>query len=529
MGGLVLLLVAVTYGAFSRRLDRLWISAPMVFVAAGLAIGPDGADLLHLEGGSHVVLSFTELTLAALLFTDATTVPLRAVKGDAGVPGRLLSVGLLLTMVLGAVTAMLVVPGVSWAEAALIAVVLAPTDAALGMAVVTDKAVPVRIRRALNIESGLNDGIATPFVTVFLAVVVGETASQGGSPVLDAFVQIAIAIGVAVVVGAAGGRLLAWGTQRAWSSHTSRQLFVLALAFVAYVGAVELGGNGFVAAFVAGLVFGAVDEGNRAAVTFTEDVALIASLLVWVIFGAYFAGPVLTGGLNLPAVAYALLSLTLIRLLPVSIALMGKGFRPLTTGFMGWFGPRGLASVVFTLIAVEDLRGTGIETPLFEVATWTILLSVFLHGLTARPLSAAYGARMQSAGDDLPELGFPDPACGVTSSGRPSGAYGLHDHGADGTTKRTPLQRWTPASRYCRHSPTFVAALRPRGGHRAGSDPRAAGDGVRRARRRPGGERPVHDDRLSGRLRGLRPLQDPGAGPDSSVAPLIFAAIARCW
>ena len=130
--------------------------------------------------------------------------PLRVLKGDAGVPGRLLSVGLLLTLVLGSGRRNGVVPGLSWAEAALIAAVLAPTDAALGMAVVTDKAVPVRIRRALNIESGLNDGIATPFVTVFLAVVVGETTSQGGSPVRDALVQILIAIAVAIVVGGIG-------------------------------------------------------------------------------------------------------------------------------------------------------------------------------------------------------------------------------------------------------------------------------------------------------------------------------------
>ena len=205
MGGLILLLVAVAYGAFSRLLDRVWISAPMVFVAAGLLIGPEGADLLHVEGGSETVLTFTELTLATLLFADATTVPLRRLKADAGVPGRLLSVGLLLTLVLGAVVAMLVVPGLTWAEAALIAAVLAPTDAALGMAVVTDKAVPVRIRRALNIESGLNDGIATPFVTVFLAVVIGEVADEGGSPVLDALVQIGIAIVVAIVIGARGG------------------------------------------------------------------------------------------------------------------------------------------------------------------------------------------------------------------------------------------------------------------------------------------------------------------------------------
>lgn len=410
MGGLILLLVAVAYGAFSRRLDRLWISAPMVFVAAGLAVGPEGADLLHVAGGTHTVLSFTELTLAALLFADATTVPLHALKGDGGVPGRLLSVGLLLTLVLGAVVAMIVVPGVGWADAALIAAVLAPTDAALGMAVVTDKAVPVRIRRALNIESGLNDGIATPFVTVFLAVVVGETTGKEGSPVVDALIQIAIAIAVAIAVGMAGGRLLVLATQRAWSSHTSRQIFVLALAFVAYVGSVELGGNGFVSAFVAGLVFGAVDEGNRAAITFTEDVALFASLLVWVVFGAYFAGPVLGGGVDASAVVYAVLSLTVIRIVPVALALRGKRFRPLTTGFMGWFGPRGLASVVFTLIAVEELQDTTIETPLFEVATWTILLSVILHGLSARPLSAAYGARVRSGAADSPELvDLPEP------------------------------------------------------------------------------------------------------------------------
>ncbi|MFZ0323618.1 MAG: cation:proton antiporter [Actinomycetes bacterium] len=410
VGALILLVVAVGYGAFSRRLDRLWISAPMVFVAAGLALGPEGADLLDVQGGSHVVLSFTELTLAALLFADATTVPLQDLKGDANVPVRLLSVGLLLTLGLGALVAMLVVPGVTWAEAALIAAVLAPTDAALGMAVVTDKAVPVRIRRALNIESGLNDGIATPFVTVFLAVVVGEVTAEGGSPVADALRQIAIAVVVAVVVGVLGGRVLVAVTKRSWSSHTSRQLFVLTLAFVAYVGSVELGGNGFVSAFVAGLVFGAVDEGNRAAISFTEDVALFASLLVWVIFGSYFAGPVLAGDFDTSAVVYAVLSLTLIRMVPVGVALLGTGFRTLTSGFMGWFGPRGLASVVFTLIAVEDLQGTKIDTPLFQVATWTILLSVVLHGLTARPLSANYGAKIRSGPDDLPELiEMPEP------------------------------------------------------------------------------------------------------------------------
>ena len=172
----------------------------------------------------------------------------------------------------------------------------------------------------------------------------------------------------------------------------------------------HLGGNGFVSAFVAGLVFGAVDEGNKKAITFTEDVGMFASLLVWTVFGAFFVGPVLAGGFARSSVVYAVLSLTLIRMAPVAVALLGAGFRPLTVGFMGWFGPRGLASVVFSLIAVEDLTGSAVDVPLLEVATWTILLSVLLHGLTARPLAAAYGARINAGPDDQPELvDVPEP------------------------------------------------------------------------------------------------------------------------
>ena len=433
--------------------------------------------------------------MAALLFADATTVPLRRLKGDAGVPGRLLSVGLLLTLVLGAVVAMLVVPGLTWAEAALIAAVLAPTDAALGMAVVTDKAVPVRIRRALNIESGLNDGIATPFVTVFLAVVVGEIASEGGSPVLDALVQIAIAIVVAIVVGGVGGRLLVWSTQRGWSSHTTRQLFVLALAFVAYVGAVELGGNGFVSAFVAGLVFGAVDEGNRKAITFTEDVAMFASLLVWTVFGAFFVGPVLAGGFAASSVVYAVLSLTLIRMAPVAVALLGEGFRPLTMGFMGWFGPRGLASVVFTLIAVEDLQG----------ARSTRRCSRWPPGRSSCRSCCTGSPRARSPRRTAP---------GSTRAGRPAGARRCarapraapsatdKHRGVELTWTRTEHRAGSAAEVGARHRgdahlQAFVAPLRPHRRNRARSNPRAAGDGVRRARRGPAGQRAVHDDRLS--------------------------------
>ena len=403
-GATILLVITLTYGLLAGRLDRWSISAPMVFVAAGWALGPDGTGLLELSLDSEVVLTFTEITLAALLFADATSVPLREVEGDARLPGRLLGIGLLLTIAIGTLVGWMLTPELGWAGAALIASVLAPTDAALGMAVVTDRAVPVRIRRALNIESGLNDGIATPFVTVFLAAVLSEEGLEEGSWILDAVVQIGLALLVAVVVGGLGAWLVSAASRRGWTSDMSEQLCVLALAVLAYVGAVAFGGNGFVSAFTAGLVFGAVGRPPREPVGFTEDASLFASFLVWVVFGASFVGPVVSGSVDASAIVYALLSLTIVRMVPVAIALAGMGFRPQTVAFMGWFGPRGLASVVFTLLAVEELRGAPVDLPLFEIATWTILFSVILHGVTARPLAAAFGRRVRAGDPGAPEL-----------------------------------------------------------------------------------------------------------------------------
>jgi NhaP-type Na+/H+ or K+/H+ antiporter len=411
VGGIVILtLVFAVYALLADRLDRLWISAPMVFVATGLVLGPDVSGLLDLSLDSEVVLSFTEITLAVLLFTDATTVPFRSAEGDAGVPGRLLGIGLLLTIAAGTLLGMVIIPEFGWAGAALIAAVLAPTDAALGMAVVSDRAVPVRIRRTLNIESGLNDGIATPFVTLFLAAFLSEEGTEGGSWLTDALTEIGLAIVVALIVGAIGGRLLSIASRRGWTSPTSRQLFALALAILSYIAAVEFGGNGFVAAFSAGLIFGAVTKVEHETTGFAEDAALFASFLVWVIFGGWFVGPVLAGSFDIEAVIYAVLSLTLVRMVPVAIALRGEGFRVSTIAFMGWFGPRGLASVVFTLIALEDFRGTDVDLPLLEIATWTILLSVILHGISARPLAKEYGSHIRAGDPAAPELvDVPEP------------------------------------------------------------------------------------------------------------------------
>ena len=404
MGGLTALaVVVVAYTLVASKLDRWWISGPMVFVAAGAILGPAGLNVLPLSVTNEVVLTVTELTLALLLFSDASTVRLREVEGDAGLPTRLLFVGLPLTILAGALVAHLVFPEIPWAAAALIATILAPTDTALGLAVVTNRSVPTRIRRALNVESGLNDGIATPFVTLFIAILAAEEGLGDRAWGLEALKQIGLAIIAAVVVGYIGGKLMVFAKDHGWTSDVSEQIAILALALLAYEGSVAIGGNGFVAAFAGGILFGAATRRRLdESVQFTETLGLSATFLVWSVFGALFLGALFTHGLSAQPVIYAILSLAVIRMVPVALALIGTRLRPATVVFMGWFGPRGLASVVFTLLAWEDIEHADGGGMLLQTATWTILLSVVLHGISASPLVARYGSYVASLGD-VPE------------------------------------------------------------------------------------------------------------------------------
>lgn len=385
----------------------------MVFVAVGAIVGSSMTGALEVNVGNEVALAITEITLALVLFADASSLSLRAVEGDAWTPGRLLVIALPLTMLAGTLVARGLFPEVGWAAAALIAVILAPTDAALGMAVVSNRSVPARIRRTLNVESGLNDGIATPFVVVLVTLLVAEERVEGGSWILESVGEVALALLAAAVVGGAGGLALMVARARGWTSPLSEQIATIALAFLSYELSTVIGGNGFIAAFVGGLLFGAASRHKlEARVEYTETTAVLASYVVWTIFGALFVGPVLSAGVEVRPVLYAIASLTVIRMLPVALTMAGGGFRPQTLLFLGWFGPRGLASVVFTLVAVEAL-GTGmpVSETVTAVVTWTVLLSVIAHGLTARPFAAAYGSYCSSLTDvpeakAVPEHGF---------------------------------------------------------------------------------------------------------------------------
>lgn len=407
MSGVALLagLIAL-YAALARRLDRWSITAAIVFTAAGIAFGARGIDVLPLSLDAESTKLLAELTLAVLLFADASTIDARAARRGAALTTRLLLVGLPLTIVLGTVAGALLFPSAGWAVAALLATILAPTDAALGMAVFANRAVPARMRLGLNVESGLNDGIAAPVVGFFLALVVSEEGAGTHRWVREALGEIALGVGIGVGVGLVGGRVLVAARRWGGTTATSEQVGVLALALLAYVGAHAGGGNGFVAAFVGGLALGAVTRGAlRDQIEFTETTGQVLTLLVWTLFGALLAAPALLDGLEWQPVAYAVLSLTVVRMLPVALALAGAGLRRETQLFMGWFGPRGLASVVFTLLAVIALEGHGDAGHTIALAaSWTVLLSVVAHGLTAGPLGRRYGARIRRAGPSAAEL-----------------------------------------------------------------------------------------------------------------------------
>ncbi len=406
-------LVAVVYAVVAGRLERWSIGGPLVFTLAGIALGPAGFAAIKSPSTGELVKEITELTLALLLFADASTLGLGHLRRHAGLPSRLLVVGLPLTIVLGGVLAYFTLPGVTVALALLIATILAPTDAALSLAVVSNPKVPLTVRNSLNVESGLNDGIATPIVTVLIAVVAAEEGATQGW-LLEATKTIAVALAVALVLGGSAGWLAVRARRSGWTSPTSEQFLVLTVALLCFLGTVRLDGNGFVAAFVGGLAFGAMSRRELSEATqYVETTGLFLSYGVWTLFGAVLVGPLLQHGWHASALVYAVLSLTVIRMVPVALSLIRARLDRDTVLFLGWFGPRGLASIVFLLLAVHDLdlKGTEIvaEAP-YEAVVWTILLSVVLHGVTATPFAAAYGR------GDHPEVG-PAPDHPVTPQG----------------------------------------------------------------------------------------------------------------
>ena len=404
--------VVAGYGALSRRLSATVLSGPLVFVLFGLAIGPLGLDLLNLNRDPTSTRMLLESALVLVLFTDAAAIRIRDLRREEFLPLRLLVAGLPATMALGWLLAWPLLPGLSMWELALVGIILAPTDAALGQQAVSNERVPALVRGGLEVESGLNDGLALPFFVLALAAA-GEGHGQPG--VVVTFLRALLLSGaVGLAAGWAGASLLRWSAARDWSGPDWRQFLTLAVPVIAYAVCVAADGSGFIGAWVAGLAFGsrlraapAHERGGLDALDptrsaqFTERAGLLLASLSFMAFGAVVLGPALQH-LTWRIVLYALISLTVVRMLPVAFALIGSGLRPASVGYIGWFGPRGLASLVFGLIALEEhLPGAALMS---GVIAMTVGLSVLLHGASAPFLGNRYGDWFARALRTAPDL-----------------------------------------------------------------------------------------------------------------------------
>jgi len=402
----VVALFILTFGLVSGRIQKTIISPPMVFVLFGLLVSKRVLGLIETSAENAFIQTLAELTLVLVLFTDASRIDLRLLRREHDLPIRLLSIGLPLTIISGALLAALIFDVLTFWEAFVLGVILAPTDAALGQAVVSLPKVPVRIRQALNVESGLNDGIALPFLLLFLSL---AGAAEQTQPAIYwarfSLLQLVLGPVVGIVVGYLGGKLVVRGTRSGWITHSFQGLSVLGLSVFAFALAELVGGNGFIAAFAAGLILG---NTSRSICTylfeFGEAEGQLLTLLTLMVYGAVMVLPALDH-INALVVFYGILSLTVVRMLPVAISLIGVHLQWNSVLFLGWFGPRGIASILYGLLLLEKVNISGREE-IFSITITTVLMSVFIHGLTALPGANGYAARAEKMKEepDRPEL-----------------------------------------------------------------------------------------------------------------------------
>jgi sodium/hydrogen antiporter len=385
---LVALLAILLFALLSRRLERWWISMPLAMVVVGFAIGSRGIGILSVDMHSEIVKTTAELTLALMLFHDAVRIDLRALRVGYRIPLRLLGLGLPLMIVLGTIAAFGMSPTLGLVGAALLATMLAPTDAALGEAVVSDQRLPVAVRQGLNVESGLNDGLSVPIFLVLLAIAADPAAAESGALVAELLRQIGFGIVGGLLIGGFGGLLFRYAVGKHVIAASWRRVAVLCIAVGCFVCAAALGGSGFIGAFAGGIVFGLASEARSAADNaLTGHLGTFLDALSFLMVGAMLL-PFALQYLTWTGVLYAVLSLVVLRLASVVVAMLGSGARWPTLAFMGWFGPRGLATVVFTVLLLDEAITNG--EVIASIAIICVVLSVFAHGLSAPPLVSKY-------------------------------------------------------------------------------------------------------------------------------------------
>ena len=399
---LVFFAVLFVFSLASRRLERTVVTAPIVFTVAGMLMFPSIAGILKAGGTPNILLQVAEIGLVLLLFTDASRTDLRVLHSIRNLPARLLSTGMLLTIFLGAVVGKFVFPQLSIWECGILSAILAPTDAGLGQVVVTSPRVPVRIRQALNVEAGLNDGLSVPFLLLFAGLSVAHLRGPGLNLVHFVVQQLGIGVLAGLVNGLPGGWLLDVAYRAEWMAGPFRQIGVVALPLLCLVVSDMTGASMFIASFVAGLAVQIrFKEVGQHSVEFAEEWGQFINLGVFFLFGMAVVRD--WSLLTTASWVYAVLSLTVVRMLPVALALIGTHLSAASVLFMGWFGPRGLSSIVLGLVYLEQQVHMPSEYPLRYAITATVVLSIFAHGLTAVPGIDLYARRVALLDTAAPE------------------------------------------------------------------------------------------------------------------------------
>lgn len=389
------------FGLVSHRLERTVITGPMVFTAAGLVVAAFMSPEERIDFDLEELLWPAKLALALILFTDATHVRVRGLLGGLSLPGRLLGFAMPLVMAFGTIAGLLVLGELSLWEAAILAAILAPTDAGLGHAIMSSKRVPDGIRQGLNVEAGLNDGLAIPFLILFIALARLDDPEKG-SWVVFLLEQIGYGVLIGVVFGALGGWLMHQSQQRGWMTHVFYQLALIALALLSFVVALEVGGNEFIAPFVAGLLVKLeFEDAGEEMESFSEVWGQSLNYFVFFVFGSVAFGQL--ESISASAWTYGVLSLTVVRLAAVGLSMIGVSLRPASVLFMGWFGPRGLASIVLGLILIKEDAAIVGQTEIERAVVATVLSSIFLHGMTTAIGIDRYASRIGDLPPDAPE------------------------------------------------------------------------------------------------------------------------------
>lgn len=395
---LIIVTVISAYCLLSRKIEASIVTLPMIFAGLGIVLGQTGFSLIDQQVERKVIHGLAEVTLILVLFSDASRVKAASLRLNSAIPLRMLFIGMPLTIIFGTLVAHWVSPDAPWALAFLVAAILTPTDAALGQSVVTNKNVPEKIGQTINVESGLNDGLALPVVLIAaIFAAAAHQASNGAVGGIDnshapdnialfAAMQVIIGPLAGITIGAIAAKLLDIAVARKWTTDVAQGLYMLSVAVIAFFGAELIGGNGFISAFVAGFTFGNITKSPVAYIhEFMESEGQILTLLTFLIFGAALA-PIGFEHASLKTLILSVSFLTVVRMLPIWLSLTGSGLTTYEKLFLGWFGPRGLASILFALLVIEDFNIPGTEE-IAACVVLTVLLSIIAHGITANPLS----------------------------------------------------------------------------------------------------------------------------------------------